>query len=234
METINQPRIQYITFGVIGALVFLLALTAYLGEGPFFQRFLGKIHPLLAFALVIAGGLGLMAFLLSRGWLVIRPEIQLRGVLSAAILAALFGAVMILADTRIVFAEDTNLGLPFSLAFYPAIGFLVEVLFHLLPLALIILLAGISGGDSSPAGLSWWALVPVALLEPVYQSFFMARGGAYPIRQIIFVGVHNFLLNYTQLSLFKKFDFLSMYSFRLTYYLIWHILWGTLRLGILF
>ena len=37
-----------------------------------------------------------------------------------------------------------------------------------------------------------------------------------------------------QLLIFKKYDFNSMYAFRLVYYLFWHIGWGHLRLRLLF
>jgi hypothetical protein len=154
--------------------------------------------------------------------------------LTAGLLAVPFGAAMILADTWILFPKDTNLLLPDSLAFYPAIGFLVEVLFHLLPLGLVLLLVHLIGGDASQSGLVWWILVLLALLEPAYQIYFLTRSGVYQTLELVFIGTHIALFNLVQLTLFKRYDFLSMYSFRLSYYLLWHILWGQLRLGILF
>jgi len=42
------------------------------------------------------------------------------------------------------------------------------------------------------------------------------------------------LINLFQLSIFKRYDFVSMYSFRLVYYAIWHIVWGVVRLNLFF
>lgn len=39
---------------------------------------------------------------------------------------------------------------------------------------------------------------------------------------------------YTRLALFKRYDFVTMYTFRLVYYLLWHIVWGVIRLRLLF
>ena len=43
-----------------------------------------------------------------------------------------------------------------------------------------------------------------------------------------------FVIAVLQLYVFRRFDFASMYSFRLVYYAWWHILWGTIRLSVLF
>ena len=42
------------------------------------------------------------------------------------------------------------------------------------------------------------------------------------------------LINLFQLLIFKRYDFVSMFSFRLAYYAIWHIAWGYVRLNLLF
>jgi hypothetical protein len=48
------------------------------------------------------------------------------------------------------------------------------------------------------------------------------------------VGVHIYVFNALQLYVFKRYDFLSMYAFRLVYYLHWHVVWGYMRLQLLF
>jgi hypothetical protein len=42
------------------------------------------------------------------------------------------------------------------------------------------------------------------------------------------------VINLVQLTLFRRYDFLTMYAFRLVYYLVWHVAWGHLRLQVLF
>lgn len=37
-----------------------------------------------------------------------------------------------------------------------------------------------------------------------------------------------------QLHVFRRFDFVSMLSLRLVYYVYWHLIWGAIRLRVLF
>jgi hypothetical protein len=42
------------------------------------------------------------------------------------------------------------------------------------------------------------------------------------------------LINLCQLLIFRRYDFISMYTFRIAYYMLWHVLWGYARLRLLF
>jgi hypothetical protein len=56
-------------------------------------------------------------------------------------IALLFGIEVILADIGLVdYASDINIPFPKSLLFYPAIGYIVEIIFHVLPLSLFVFL----------------------------------------------------------------------------------------------
>ena len=70
---------------------------------------------------------------------IIYEKENLTAALQWSSLAALLGIVMILVDTKIIFSADMNVLFPESLLFYPAIGFLVEIVFHVLPLAGLLL-----------------------------------------------------------------------------------------------
>ena len=48
------------------------------------------------------------------------------------------------------------------------------------------------------------------------------------------MGLHLFVFGMIQLSLFKRYGFVAMYTCRLAYYAVWHIIWGYLRLQLLF
>ena len=50
----------------------------------------------------------------------------------------------------------------------------------------------------------------------------------------VYTWVHVFAIALLQLYVFRRFDFTSMYVFRLIYYAYWHIIWGVLRLELLF
>ena len=79
----------------------------------------------------------------------------------------------------------------------------------------------------------WTGLLVAALVEPVFQ---VVAGFSDPVLRwaTAYVGLHVFLISAAQLAIFKRYDFVSMYAFRLVYYLFWHIVWGYLRLEWLF
>ena len=49
-----------------------------------------------------------------------------------------------------------------------------------------------------------------------------------------YVGVFVFVFTVVELYVFRRYDFMSMYAFRLVFYMWWHITWGYLRLRWLF
>jgi hypothetical protein len=48
------------------------------------------------------------------------------------------------------------------------------------------------------------------------------------------VGVFVFVFTPVELYVFRRYDFMSMYAFRLVFYMWWHVTWGYLRLRWLF
>ena len=92
--------------------------------------------------------------------------------------------------------------------------------------------AGSREAHRSRGTIIWASILAVSFIEPIYQARFMIGGS--PTWAIVYVGVHVYLINIVQLSVYKRYDFLSAYAFRLTYYALWHVLWGHLRLGLLF
>ena len=235
-DTIDTPRniddktqykiLVFIALGVL-SMVALLSLE----DGYIFQRFLGQINPLFAFFIVTASGLLLLLILLSRGWFTIYKKKYLKELLPYFGLVILFVSVAILVDCKIVYPEDTHIFWPESLLFYPAIGFLVEIIFHILPLSAILLAFSFIFKNKNFKKITWTSIFIVALLEPTYQTFFM---GIYPIWAIVAIWFNLFFFNLIQLITFKEYDFVSMFLLRLFYYLMWHIGWGYIRLDLFF
>jgi len=79
----------------------------------------------------------------------------------------------------------------------------------------------------------WIAILLTALVEPVYQMVFGAKVNGWTWF-VVLTGVHVMLFNLVQLFLFRRYDFVTMYGMRLMYYLLWHIVWGMVRLNVLF
>jgi len=123
---------------------------------------------------------------------------------------------------------------PQSLLFYPAIAFFVEILFHVFPLTLLIAVMSSILKNLNFNAIFWISIIIISMAEPIYQTMDMASSKFFPVWAVAYVRLHIFLINFFQLLIFKKYDFISMYSFRLVYYLFWHIGWGYLRLLWLF
>jgi hypothetical protein len=98
-----------------------------------FRRFIGEANPIAVAMGVSALGALLLSVLVVRDGFSIAGLDVGRGVARSAGLAVFFGAVIIVADFAIVHPADMNVPFPRSLVFYPVIGFMVEVLFHVFP-----------------------------------------------------------------------------------------------------
>lgn len=225
---------QYLAYSGLAFTVLLFTGILYFSGSTAFKRFFVGINPLLvAFIAVLAGIIALSA-LLCRGWFAIYKKEKLsRGLLTAAALATTLGILIILVDLAGVFPEDINVPFPESLLFYPAIGFVVEAVFHVLPLSLLLVILASLSEKLTFEKITWPCMLLVAVAEPVFQAV-LSTADHYPLWADLYVGFHIFLINLFQLWIFKRYDFMSMYAFRLVYYLIWHIGWGWMRMGVLF
>lgn len=220
-KLISKERLQYLVFislsiGAVGLIGIL-----YFSNNLIFERFLGGINPLIASPFIIFLGVVLLSFLLSKGWFAIYKKENLKGLFRRSALAALFVLITILVDLKIVFSADLNILFPKSLLFYPAMGFFVEILFHVLPLSVLLISLTSIFKNISYKNIIWICILVVSLLEPTYQTIFM--GSSSPLWAVIIIWLNLFFFNFSQLLIFKRYDFISMYSFRLVYYMIWHI-----------
>lgn len=233
IELVPEERKQLSAYTALSLAVLICAGLGYWFDDHLFARFLGDLNPLPVIPALVFLGLALSHYLLSRGWFRIYKSASAKALILWSGLAVLFGIMAITADFRIVFPADMNILLPGSLLFYPAIGFVVEVLFHLLPLSVFLIILASIYKKADRNKIIWSAIFIVSLVEPVYQiaSGFWER---YPAWAPVWVGAHVFLINIAQLTLYKRSGFIAMYSFRLLYYSIWHIAWGYFRLKILF
>ncbi len=201
-------------------------------SSPHFQRFFGGISPLLVVggAIVVAGSS--LSLLKARGGFeVLRGRASLRGIALSAGLATVLAVVIVVADLFIRYPRDMNVPPPEALLFYPVVGYVAEVVFHVLPLTLLLLaFAPLSKGPGA-GRLVGLCIVLTALLEPSFQLGFaetpLSWSGAY-------TWVHVFAISLLQRHVFRRYDFVSMYAFRLFYYAYWHIIWGVIRLELLF
>ncbi|MGD8486415.1 MAG: hypothetical protein PVH07_07240 [Chloroflexota bacterium] len=193
-----------------------------------FDRFLGPLSPTLVVTAAGAAGLVALDRLRARGyWRRAAFARTCRGLAVATAATLPFAAVAIAADAAIGYPRDTNVTGPQAWLFYPSVALVAETVFHLLPLAALAWLSRthLSGRAITPraAGL----IAATAAVEPAAQ---VALGTALPL----FTAGHVYAFGVVQLVLLRRYGYVPMLWFRLCYYLLWHLLWGTARLELLF
>jgi hypothetical protein len=196
-----------------------------------FRKYLGNLNPLLLFiAIAIIGLVSLIYLVHHYQFQIITTGNHKRVFLSYTLALLLAVLIIVFIDIRGGFPKDINVKLPEGALFYPTIGFLVEIVFHVLPLTLILIIGSFLNVDIHHENSILIILIISALFEPIYQTIIGDRTPWVTFYQF----AHIFIINLIQLKLFQSYDFVSMFSFRLVYYLFWHIVWGYLRLIIIF
>lgn len=229
-ESVSNEKLQYLVF--IGLSIGVTVLTLLMSHDYPYNKYFGKAHPLAVIIFTAILGIIFLTFLLIKTQLVIFKKRNFRELFLSGGLAAPFAIAIILVDLKVIFPHDLNVLFPQSLLFYPAMGYIVEILFHLLPLSVLVFFFGTFFKKMSYKIMITASIITVSLLEPVYQI--ISYIGQYPLWTVVYIGVHISLINLVQLLIFKRYDFISMYSFRLVYYILWHILWGYMRIKFLF
>jgi hypothetical protein len=136
-------------------------------------------------------------------------------------------AILVVIVDRFAGIEVTNVPAPWSLLFYPSIALVVEVVFHMAPLALLVVsLRSIAPAYTDRA--AWACILLVSLLEPIYQLRYSLADQSLSWLEA-YIWAHVWGINLVQLFLFRRFGFASMYGMRLAYYFLWHIVWGYMR-----
>ena len=219
---------QFQMYGALSVVVFVMTALAMPTSRAYFSRFYGGMHPLLAVTIASAVGAGSLRILQMRaGFKILAPRTTGRGIAVSAVMATFLGAVIILVDLFLRYPENTNVPMPQALAFYPAVGFVAEVVFYLVPLAILQLLLGRIRNNRG----AWLAMFLTAVAEPTFQVLLGAESSAWAA---LVTWVHVFAIACFQLYVLRRYDFTSMYAFRLIYYGYWHIVWGVIRLEVLF
>lgn len=215
-----------------GNIYFLALLGLFMGMGCWiwrvdplvFGRFLANVNPMLVVLLSGVTGVACLGILRRRSGLAPFQLLTAGSALLPATGAMVFGVIVIAIDLIFRLPEDLNVAFPAALLFYPAIGFVAEIVFHIMPFT-IVLLASRS---------LWGPLIISAFCEPLYQIFFMHSTGQYSYLTLTVIGIHIFLFSLFQLIIFIRHGFFHMYLVRLFYYLIWHVGWAYVRLQIVF
>ena len=199
---------------------------------PHFGRFIGELSPVAVItAASIVGGLCLGLLRTLDGFAVMEGRETLKGIGISALAATVRGCLAIGIDLVFRYPAGINVPVPQALLFYPAVGLVAEVVFHLVPLTLLLLVTKPLRSRFGQNRLTIAAIALVTIAEPVFQAMFDVD--PFSGRSIAtFFNVS--LIAGLQLLVFRRFDFVTMYAFRMIYYTYWHIIWGVIRLQVLF
>jgi hypothetical protein len=117
---------------------------------------------------------------------------------------------------------------PYSIPVYFSVGILMEILFHLIPVVILLwFVSDLVLKKKRQNDVFWIFAVFLSLLEPVVQTIGMHQMGI--ISNTLFMAVlfiFIFAANMLPLYFFRMYGFLSAVVWRLSFYLIWHIIWG--------
>jgi hypothetical protein len=174
--------------------------------------------------LLLIGSAGFLALwhLRLSGFFQPSNDFGLTGAAIVVALASVLALPAILIDFFSPFPKSLNVVLPDGLLFYPAIGLVAQTVCFVVPAAMVF-------GLTRHLAVT---IITVALVETAFQVAF-GMSEALSARDFL-VAAQLFGISVVQVVLFRRHGFLVMFGFRLVYYLHWHILWGHLRLGLLF
>lgn len=225
-------RREYVFYAFLCLLAFSQTAILMPESAGDFRRFFGTVHPFVVVALTGAfGGLSL-AKLEPYGWNgVLRGRSSLSGIGLAFGIATVFAVAVVVADILIRYPKDLNVAAPEAWLFYPAVGLVAEIVFHVIPLTLLTLVLEQIGVEFRPDRIPWLAIVLAAAVEPSFQIAFEPELLSWSAG---FTWGHVFLFGLAQLHMFRRYDFVTMYCFRIFYYAYWHIIWGGIRLDVLY
>ncbi len=194
-----------------------------------FAPFFGVLPPAAAATIACTLGIGSLFALQKRfGFCVIGADTGSRGWIAAATAALPFMAIVTSIDLLIGFPANIHVSLPAALVFYPLMGFIAQFALHIVPFTLLLWIITRACVAWAPHRRIWLAIISSACVEAVFQAGASAAPGNDAALATGVVATQVFAFGVTELYLFQRFDFITMYVFRLTYYSYWHVIWGNL------
>ena len=233
-HVIKHERTQVRAFAILSAGMLAFTALACINHTDLFKRFFDLLHPELVVYLVSLVGLFAILLLLKTTPFRILGTAPRKGILWSLLLALPFGAVIILIDLLAPFPEDIALPFPVALLIYPSMGFVAEIIFHIVPFTFLVLVLSALFKKIRTEKILGFSILVTAFLESIYHMTNLSGTVQFSNWILLLVGFHILLFSLCQLMLFRRYDFFTMYAFRMAYYLIWHVAWGTFRINILF
>lgn len=181
--------------------------------------------------IIIVSALGFLGLMLSRraGF----PDFWEAGVshrqrfLIPALVGTLYGIVTVLYDLQ--HPEPVHLELPSSIPFYAYGATLLEILLRLFAVTFLVwLISNLILRGRWQTQVFWLAAIIAALYEPLpsLTNIFNSRGLLAALTTLVTTPL--FAGNLVAAYLFRKSGFLAALTMRLSFYLVWHLIYGGL------
>lgn len=142
-------------------------------------------------------------------------------------LSGVIFTLLLIASSLILKFPNFNIPFPTSIPAYVVFGLQYEMLYHYIPLTILLWLSSWVITKEKHKTLIFWIFASIlSLYEPYTQIGGLTAMGVIPnlLWQIIF-SIIIFLGNIIPIYFFKKNGLLSLLLFRMGLYLVWHILW---------
>jgi hypothetical protein len=117
---------------------------------------------------------------------------------------------------------------PFSIPVYMSVGILMEILLHLIPIVVLLwFLSNVILRKRWQYQVFWVVAILFSLIEPVLQTIGMFQMGIISdISFAVILFTFVFAANMVPIYFFRMYGFLAPVVWRLSFYFIWHIVWG--------
>jgi hypothetical protein len=138
-----------------------------------------------------------------------------------------FAVIQIILVALVLHLDIPMVNFPLSIPVYLFGGIILEIFYRLIPMVLLVwLISNLILGKRWQEQVFWVVAILLCLLEPVMQTIGMYQMGILAnilLAAILFIFV--FAGNLIPTYFFRKYGFLAAIVWRLTDYLIWHIIW---------
>jgi hypothetical protein len=116
-----------------------------------------------------------------------------------------------------------HIDFPASLLIYPGGAVIVNVIYYLIPIPLLVwLVSGLLLRGRFREPVFWCAAALAAAVEPLTQD--LSDPG--PAWVMLLVLLSDYALNVAQVALFRRGGFFATVLLRVSFYLVWHVVWG--------
>jgi hypothetical protein len=116
-----------------------------------------------------------------------------------------------------------HIDFPASLLIYPGGAVIVNAIYYLIPIPLLLwLISGLLLRGRHREPVYWTIAALAAAIEPLTQN--LSYPG--PTRVMLLLVVSDYAQNFAQVALFRRGGFFATVLLRVSFYLIWHVVWG--------